>query len=136
VAKLIKVVKDHSDPNTASLSVLEFSLLPWEPKRIYWLSNFKDGQSRGNHAHKNLSQIFIAANGEIDIEISSGLSRESFTLSNNGLALELEPGSWRVISNASEDALLMVLASHPYAEEDYIRNWDEYLEWHRNKTHE
>jgi hypothetical protein len=68
------------------------------------------------------------------IEVYQGNSRIMFNLSQGNSALFLEPGAWRIISNASEDALVMVLADAAYDESDYIRNWDEYLAWHHGET--
>jgi dTDP-4-dehydrorhamnose 3,5-epimerase-like enzyme len=130
---MIEIVMDRSDVNSASLSVLEFQGLPWAPQRIYWLSNFVKGSTRGNHAHKTLSQIFVAVSGSVQIEIYQGIQRMSFNLSQGSSGLLLEPGAWRIISNASEDALVMVLADAPYDESDYIRNLDDYLAWHQHE---
>lgn len=129
MANLLNVVADHSDSASASLSVIEFGNLPWQPKRIYWLSDFVDESTRGNHAHRKLSQIFVAVSGAVDLEIFHGVERKVYHLSQDSLALQLRPGTWRVISNATSDAILMVLADAPYDESDYIRNWDEYLAW-------
>jgi hypothetical protein len=134
VPQLIEIVMDRSDANSASLSVLEFQGLPWTPERIYWLSNFVKGSTRGNHAHKTLSQIFVAISGCVKIEIYQGNKSTSFNLFPGSSGLHLEPGAWRIISNASDDALLMVLADSAYDESDYIRNWDDYLIWHQGET--
>lgn len=129
MADLLKVVEDHSDPTTANLSVIEFSRLPWQPKRIYWLSNFVGDSTRGNHAHRELSQIFIVLSGTLDLEVFHGENKEVFHLHPNALDVHLSPGTWRVISNPSPDAVLLVLADSEYDESDYIRDWNEYLEW-------
>lgn len=123
------IISNHSDPGSASLSVVEFEKIPWEPKRIYWLANFSDGSSRGNHAHRRLSQVFIVISGRVEIEVFHGTERKTHIMTENGGALHLSPGAWRIISNATRDATLLVLADAPYDEEDYIRNWDEYLAW-------
>jgi dTDP-4-dehydrorhamnose 3,5-epimerase-like enzyme len=136
MAKYIFNVEDYSDPNSAKLNVMEFSGLPWHPQRIYWLTEFTNNFTRGNHAHRQLSQVFLMLKGSVKIGLYKGSEFEEVFLSPESGQLLIEPGMWRVISDASDDALLLVLADQPYAEEDYIRNWDEYLEWHRNKTYE
>lgn len=100
---------------------------------MYWLTNFNEGSSRGNHAHRNLSQIFIAMTGTIEIEIFHGIQKKTYFLTENQSALHLSPGAWRVITNPSPDALVMVLANLPYDEADYIRDWDEYLVWYQSE---
>lgn len=126
---IISTVEDFSDPSSASLSVLEFGRLPWTPQRIYWLSDFVSETARGHHAHKNLSQVFAVIKGSLTLTICVGENCESFTLTPDSGQVQLEPGCWRIISNASRDAVLMVLADAPYDESDYIRDWDEYLKW-------
>jgi hypothetical protein len=130
VANYIFPVRDYSDKNSASLSVLEFSDLPWKPERIYWLQDFKHEISRGNHAHKELSQVLIMVNGSLTLDLYQGKTHERIFFSRDMGQILLQPGTWRVITSASEDAILLVAASHPFSEDDYIRDWDEYLTWH------
>lgn len=129
--ELVEIVSDKSDPTSASLSVLEFSFLPWIPKRIYWLDTFVDGATRGLHAHKKLNQLFIVMRGSVEIQVYEGTSMKNIELAQGGNQLLLGPGLWRVIHNASSDAQLLVVADSPYDESDYIRSWEEYLEWHK-----
>jgi dTDP-4-dehydrorhamnose 3,5-epimerase-like enzyme len=116
------------DPR-GSLGVLEFENLKFVPKRLYWLSNVPRDSTRGNHAHKTLNQIFILLSGSIDIEIYRGRESETFSLKNEGSALSLTPGLWRNIKNASVDAVLVVVCDQPYDEEDYLREFNQYLDW-------
>ena len=123
-------VEYHNDPETANLGVSEFFNLPFDVKRIYWITDFKQGAIRGLHAHKKLCQIFIVVSGSITIQLfECDNKREDIEMSKNSQPLLIEPGIWRVLTDASPDALLLVMASEKYDESDYIRNWDEYLEW-------
>lgn len=122
-------VKDFSDKTSASLSVLEFVDLPWRPERIYWLQDFRLDKVRGKHAHKKLSQILIMISGTLTLDIYKGVEHERIFFGTDSGQILIQPGIWRVISAASKDAILMVLADAPYDESDYIRNWDEYLAW-------
>lgn len=128
--KMIHAINTLIDPETGELSFLEFSDLPWEPKRIYWLKSLDLTSTRGNHAHKDLSQIFILISGSLTIEIFDGSKSKNYELNRESGQLLVEPGYWRVIRNASPDAVLLVLADRPYDESDYIRNLDDYLQWH------
>lgn len=125
-------MKDFSDDSSASLSVLEFADLPWKPERIYWLYNFKTASTRGNHAHKQLSQVFVMLAGSVVLDLHRGQSHEQVTFTTDSGQILIAPGTWRVISSASQDARLLVVASHAYSEEDYIRTWDEYQNWWTN----
>lgn len=127
--KMIQVIKTLIDPATGELSFLEFSDLPWEPKRIYWLKDLDWSTTRGNHAHKTLSQVFIMLSGSLTIEIFDGSKSQSYELSKGSGQLLVEPGYWRVIRNSTPDAVLLVLADQPYDENDYIRSLDDYLHW-------
>ena len=124
-------IQDRSDAKSATLSVLEFDELPFLPHRIYFMQDFVLGTTRGNHAHKKLDQVFLVLAGELTIEVRRGKASEVFKMNKSSGQLFLKCGAWRVISNASQDALLMVLASAPYDESDYIRDWDQYIAWHQ-----
>jgi dTDP-4-dehydrorhamnose 3,5-epimerase-like enzyme len=124
-------VQDRSDAKSATLSVLEFNELPFLPQRIYFMQDFVSGTTRGNHAHKKLDQVFVVLVGQVTIEVKRGRKSEVFKMNKGSGQLLLKHGAWRVISNATQDALLMVLASAPYDESDYIRDWDQYIAWHQ-----
>jgi dTDP-4-dehydrorhamnose 3,5-epimerase-like enzyme len=131
--KMILTAKTLVDQETGSLSFLEFYDLPWVPKRIYWLKELTSKTSRGNHAHRKLSQLFIVIAGSLTIELFDGKEMVSYEMNKDSGQLLIEPGYWRVIKNASQDACLLVLADSPYDEEDYIRDWKAYLEWREEK---
>lgn len=122
----------HHDARSAFLEVIEFSNLPFLPQRVYWMYNFVSETTRGNHAHKSLRQLFILIQGTVHLEISDESSSQTFILNQDSNHLFLESGFWRVIRQASHDAILMVLADQPYDEDDYIRDWDEFLNWRKN----
>lgn len=124
----------HLDPNSASLGVLEFRNLPFEPKRAYWLSDFKEGSSRGNHAHKTLNQVMIMLRGELDLHLFSGVTRYEYRLTEKSDYILVPAGHWREMKNASTETVLLVLADSHYEEKDYIRSWSEYLIWHSKVT--
>jgi len=127
-------IKTISDPQTASLSSLEFSSLPFDPKRVYWIQDFTPQAVRGNHSHKELTQIFIMLSGQLNLEIFEGTKSSKYKISRSSPPLIVPPGTWRIMSEASEDALLFVIADRPYEEMDYIRDWDEYLNWYSGKV--
>lgn len=112
-----------------NLGVIEFMDLPFEPKRIYWLNGVQAGLSRGHHAHKKLRQFFVVLEGSVDIKLSDGYCEDLYTLKADGHGILLAQGLWREIMNFSENAVLLVICDQPYKEEDYIREFDEYLNW-------
>lgn len=118
-----------------SLRILE---LPFHAKRTYFIQGVPQGLKRGFHAHRSLRQIFFAPQGSFDLELTTPFKKETFVLNAaDRKALIVPPGYWRVISNFTGDATCMVLASHHYDEEDYIRNFDDYVLWfNENFTNE
>lgn len=112
-----------------SLGVIEFSTLDFIPARIYWLVDVPHGSERGHHAHKNLTQQICILSGSVDVEISEGKDRTTFHLNQSLPAISLKPGLWRVLKNFSDNACVLVLCDKPYDGSDYIRNYDEYIEW-------
>jgi dTDP-4-dehydrorhamnose 3,5-epimerase-like enzyme len=118
-----------SDPTSASLMVVEFKDLDFKPERIYWMSEFVSGTTRGNHAHKTLRQAFFVMSGSVTLDLYRGETKTSVEMNKTSLILRVNPGIWRVIRNASKDCVMMVLADQPYDEDDYIRNWNDYLNW-------
>lgn len=110
-----------------NLTVIEgMQDIPFEAKRVYYLYDVPGGESRGAHAHKELQQLIIAANGSFTITLDDGTSKKSYTLNRPYQGLLIVPGIWRVLDDFSSGAVLLCLASEHYKEEDYIRNYKEF----------
>ena len=113
---------------TGNITVVENgNNIPFEVKRVYYLYDVPSGEERGGHAHYKLEQYVIAAGGSFDVTLDDGLNKKKFTLNRPNLALHVVPGLWREINNFSSGSLTMVLASEIYKEEDYIRNYEDFL---------
>ena len=110
------------------LTVIE-SELPFSVQRVYYLYRVPSGQQRGAHAHKELEQIAIPLHGSLEMILDNGKSSEKFVLDDPTKGLYIPKLVWRTLQNFSNDAVLLVLASLKYNEEDYFRNHDEYLEF-------
>lgn len=105
--------------------------IPFDIKRIYYLYDVPSGESRGAHAHKELQQLIIAANGSFTITLDDGKNRKSFTLNRPYQGLLIVPGIWRDLDDFSSGAVLLCLASEHYVADDYIRDYDMFLK-HKN----
>lgn len=117
-----------------SLGVIEKqNVFPFEIQRIYYLFDVPGGATRGSHAHKALNQLIIPISGSFDVELDNGFSKEKFSLNSASTALTVPPGYWRTLENFSSGAAALVLASNTYDEEDYIRNYEEFVKWAKNK---
>ena len=100
---------------------------PFEIKRVYYIFNTQDGVVRGLHAHINLKQIAIAVSGNCTFIIDDGEKREDIKLSSPNQGLYIDGLIWREMKDFSNDCVLVVLASENYDENDYIRNYDDFL---------
>ena len=117
----------HFGDHRGDLSVVEaMKDIPFEVKRVFWNYNVPEGKSRGAHAHKELSQLIIAASGSFTITLDDGKCKRSFFLNRPYQGLYVKPGIWRELTDFSSGAVCMVLASDVYNKEDYIRDYEEF----------
>jgi len=103
--------------------------VPFNVSRIYYLYDVPAGESRGGHAHKDLRQLIVAASGSFNVVLFDGKVRRTVTLNRPFYGLLVVPGIWRELDDFSSGSICLVLASHEYDAEDYIRDYQEYLEW-------
>lgn len=101
--------------------------VPFEIKRVYYLYDVPGGEQRAGHAHKELEQLIIAASGSFDVVVDDGFGRDKITLNRSYFGLYIPNLVWRELENFSSGAVCLVLASQPYSEDDYYRNYDEFL---------
>ena len=115
--------------NRGYLSVIEGGDdIPFEIKRIYYLYMVPEA-ARGAHAHKQLQQLLVATSGSVDITLDDGKEKKTFHLDRPWKGLLVVPGLWRDLDNFSGGTVLMCLASEHYEAEDYIRDYDAFLEY-------
>jgi hypothetical protein len=100
--------------------------VPFPIKRVYYLYDIPGGESRGGHAHKKLEQFIIAANGSFDVILDDGFNRERHHLNRSYYGLYIPNMIWRELDNFSSGSVCLVLASEPYFEEDYLRNYENF----------
>ncbi len=111
-----------------SLVALEANLtVPFTINRVYYIFGTKQGVSRGFHAHKNLKQIAVCVTGKCRFVLDNGITKQEAWLDDPTKGLFIESVVWREMHDFSEDCVLLVLASEPYDENDYIRNYDDFL---------
>ena len=111
-----------------SLVALEaLKTVPFEIKRVYYIFGTKDKVSRGFHAHRNIKQVVVCVTGSCRFVIDDGVSREEVLLNSPTKGLFIENFIWREMHDFSPDCVLLVLASEYYKENDYIRDYQEFL---------
>ena len=101
--------------------------LPFLPKRVFLVQNVPDSRVRGEHAHKQCHQCLVCVNGSLRVIVDDGENREEFSLSSPTDGLYLPPMIWGIQYKYSEDAVLLVYASHGYDPNDYIRDYEQFL---------
>ena len=124
---MVELDKHHSD-RKGNLTVVENGVtLPFDVKRVYYLYDVPGGESRGAHAHKELEQLIVAVSGSFTVTLDDGTNKRSFFLNRPYQGLYVRPGLWRDLVDFSSGAVCMVLASEIYQEQDYIRDYQEFL---------
>jgi len=101
--------------------------IPFEIARVYYLYDVPGGATRGGHAHKNLQQLLIAMSGSFDVVLDDGHEKKRIHLNRSYQGLVIPTMIWRELDNFSSGSVCMVLASLPYEEADYYRDYDEFL---------
>ena len=128
---MVELDKHHS-ARKGNLTVVENGkTLPFDVKRVYYIYDVPGGENRGAHAHRDLSQLIIAASGSFTVTLDDGNSKRSFFLNRPYQGLYVKPGMWRDLVDFSSGAVAMVLASDVYKKDDYIRNYNDFIDFRK-----
>jgi len=123
---VLPLTKIHN--NSGNITIVENGThIPFDIKRVYYLYDIPGGESRGGHAHRDLHQLIIAASGSFDVILDDGINKKVVTLNRPHYGLYIIPGIWRELVEFSSGAICLVLASDVYNEDDYIRDYKEFL---------
>jgi len=124
---LTDIVKIHDPKGRGNLSVIEKEFLPYEIKRVYYLYDVPSDSFRGGHAHIEQKEFLIALSGSFDVTIDNGQEKKKITLNKPNKGLLIPTGIWRELENFSSGAICLVLSSGEFLEEDYIRDYNDFL---------
>lgn len=102
--------------------------IPFDIQRVYYLYDVPGGAERGGHAHKGLHQLIIAMSGSFDVVLDDGYEKKRIHLNRSYSGLYVCPMMWRELDNFSSGSVCMVLASSKYDEDDYYRNYVDFIE--------
>lgn len=123
------VFQPHGDDRGQLIALEEYKDIPFAIKRIYYMYETADGVVRGCHAHKSLEQILVCVYGSCKVCLDDGKEKKIVLLEKPYEGLYVANFIWREMYDFSQNAVLMVLASELYEESDYIRDYDEFLEF-------
>jgi hypothetical protein len=128
--KIVDLSKVHDD--AGNITVVENNIsIPFDINRIYYLYDVPMGADRGGHGHYELQQYIVATSGSFTFVLDDGVDKREFFLNDPSKALYIKPGIWRDIKGFSSGSICLVIASHEYSELDYIRNYEDYLDFRK-----
>ena len=128
---IVELDRHHSARKGDICVVENGQTVPFDTKRLYYLYDVPGGVSRGGHAHKGLYQLIFAASGSFTVTLDDGSTKRSYTLNRPYKGLLVKPGIWRELDDFSSGSVCLVLASEKYDESDYIRTYDEFIEYRK-----
>lgn len=120
----IPVVEDMR----GNLGFIQKDVLPFEFKRVYYLFDVPSSAFRGGHSHIKQAEVLIALSGSFEVALNDGYSEKSFVLNKPNIGLYIPTGIWRELENFSSGAICLVFASDVFIEEDYIRDFSEFID--------
>ena len=129
---LCELNKMH-DPEGNLTYMYENVHVPFPINRVFYSYDIPGGESRGAHAHKHCHQFLIAASGSFEVALDDGVNKRTVLLNRPFWGLHVPPGIWAAEQGFSSGSICLVLASEGYSEDDYIRNYDEYLDYLKTK---
>ncbi len=106
--------------------------VPFEIKRTYWIYDVPGGEERWGRAFRECHEFVISLSGSFDVIIDDSKEKYLFTLNRSYYGLFIPKGMWRVLNNFSTNSVALVLASARYDEDDYIRNYDDFIKYKQN----
>jgi dTDP-4-dehydrorhamnose 3,5-epimerase-like enzyme len=111
-----------------NLGFIQKDVLPFEFKRVYYLFDVPSSAFRGGHSHIKQAEVLIALSGSFEVVLNDGYSVKSFVLNKPNIGLYIPTGIWRELENFSSGAICLVFASDVFIEEDYIRDFIEFMD--------
>lgn len=125
--------QEHGDDRGQLIALEESKEIPFAIKRVYYMYDTVKGVRRGFHSHRTLEQILICIHGSCKILLDDGIEKRNVLLNVPYEGIYIGPDIWREMYDFSPDAVLLVLASQLYDENDYIRNYQQFIELVKNK---
>lgn len=125
IVNLPKIV----DPRGNLSFIEEEKQIPFKIERTYWIYDVPGGEVRGGHAFKNQQEFIVALSGSFDVIIDDGINKQTYLLNRSYYGLYIPVGLWRQMENFSTNSLAIVLSSTQFSEDDYIREYADFLKY-------
>ncbi len=119
----IPVVED----TRGNLAFIQEDVIPFDFKRVYYLFDVPTNAYRGGHAHKDQEEFLIPLSGSFEVILDNGFEKKIYFMNKPNVGLLIPTGYWRELQNFSSGAVCLVLASDVFSEDDYIRDYNEFL---------
>ena len=124
--EIIKIPK--IDDYRGNIAFIEKDVVPFEIKRVYYLFDIPSNARRGGHSHKVQLELLIPLSGSFDVMVDDGKEKKVIALNKPDKGLLIKSNVWRELENFSSGSVCLVISSGEYLEEDYIRNYQEFLD--------
>ncbi|RTY97648.1 WxcM-like domain-containing protein [Flavobacterium sp. RSP49] len=115
------------EDNRGNISIIENDVVPFEIKRVYYLYDIPSSSKRGGHAHKEQFELLIPLSGSFDVVLKNGKEERIIALNKPDKGLLIKSNVWRELNNFSSGAVCLVISSGVFDEDDYIRDYEDYL---------
>ena len=101
--------------------------VPFSIARTYWIYDVPGGEIRGGHAYRSLQEVIVSLSGSFDVVLNDGVSSKVYSLNRSYVGLYVPSMIWRHMENFSTNSLALVVADKVYDENEYIRDFDEFV---------
>ena len=126
--RIISLAKHHH-ANGNLTAVNNGVELPSDIQRTFYIYDVPGGAERGGHSHYTCHEFIIAISGSFDVIVDDGTDQFTYTLNRPYQGLLVVPGIWRTLKNFSSGSVCLAIASHHFDEQDYIRDYDTFLQY-------
>lgn len=125
LSKIIELPKFLDKRGNLSF-IEEFKHIPFKIARTYWIYDVPGGEHRGGHAYRENEEFIVALSGSFDVVLDDGKEKKTYSLNRSYYGLYVPKGIWREMNNFSTNSLAVIVASTPFNQADYIRDYDEF----------
>lgn len=109
--------------------------LPFNIRRVFYIYDVPGGETRGGHAHRECSTVLVAVAGSLTVRLTDGEKESTVYLNRSNKGVLIPPGIWNTMHDFTTGTVCVAFASHQYEEEDYIRDYDEFIEYTQHLSH-